>query len=161
GRVPYLAFIPTGTGNGLACDLALNNEHDAVHALYRPRFTPLDLILVRLRCQHSWEQRVLLSTSGLGYLAGTAELALSLLKWCQRARYALAAFMYAWRQTEFTARLRIDDGPWTERTLTSLAVHNTQHAGPFLLFPGARLDDGKLDVLLSRMRIRGQLLEDL
>jgi diacylglycerol kinase family enzyme len=161
GKAPHLGFIPAGTGNGLASDLALRDEHHAVDALNQPRFKSLDLISVHLHCRGSWERRFLLSTSALGYLAGTTELALGPLKWCQRARYAVAAFVHAWRQTEFTARLRIDDGPWQENTLTSLAVHNTQHAGQFLLFPGARLDDGKLDVLMGRVRPLGQLLEDL
>jgi diacylglycerol kinase family enzyme len=161
GRVPHLGFIPTGTGNGLAADLALRNEHQAVDALHQPRFKSLDLILVRLRRRSSWEQRFLLSTSALGYFAGTTELALGPLKWCQRARYAVAAFVHAWRQTEFIARIRINDGPWSERRLTSLAVHNTQHAGQFVLFPRARLDDGQLDVLLGRLRPVAQLIEDL
>jgi diacylglycerol kinase family enzyme len=161
GSVPHLGFIPTGTGNGLAGDLALNNEQRAVDALCRPRFKPIDLISVRFRCRGSWEERLLVSTSALGYVAGTAELALGPLKWCQRARYGVAAFAHAWRQTEFAARVRMDEGPWCELRLTSLAVQNTRHAGPFLLFPRARLDDGKLDVLFGRERPGAQLLEDL
>jgi diacylglycerol kinase family enzyme len=73
---PKVGFIPTGTGNGLAGDLALRDERSAVRALAQPHFKSLDLIAVRLHHRGSWERRFLVSTSALGYMARTTELAL-------------------------------------------------------------------------------------
>jgi diacylglycerol kinase family enzyme len=159
--VSHIGFIPTGTGNGLAGDLALRDERSAIRALAHPHFKSLDLVSVRLHRRGSWQRRFLVSTSALGYVSGITELALGPLSWCKRGRYAVAAFFQAWRQNDFSARLRFDDGPWQQHILTNLVVHNTQYAGQFRLFPAAHLDDGKLDVLLGRTRILGQLLEDL
>jgi diacylglycerol kinase family enzyme len=161
GRVARLGLVPSGTGNGLARDLALNDENGAVQALSRPRFRMVDLISVRLRSGGSWQRRFLFSTSALGYMAGTVELACGPLRWCRRIRYGVAAVLQVLRQNEFVARLRFDDGEWQEHTLTTLAVQNTQHTGQFWLFPQARVDDGKLDALFGRLRPLPQLLEDL
>src|SRR5579871_952134 len=63
-----VAFIPAGTGNGLARDLAMNNERGALRALRRPRFARLDLISVRWLAAGRWQERRELSTSALGYV---------------------------------------------------------------------------------------------
>ncbi len=55
--------------------------------------------------------------------------------------------------TPITLDLQIDDGPTTRHTVASVLVCNGQYAGGGMHFaPGARLDDGHLEVLLLAPR---------
>lgn len=66
------------------------------------------------------------------------------------ARFALAAVaaLAAWRDRR--VRLRVDDGDWRSCRTNILAVANGAYAGGGMNFsPGARVDDGRLDVLTA------------
>jgi diacylglycerol kinase (ATP) len=157
----HFGFVPAGTGNGLARDLNLLDEREALRALRHGRFTRLDLIRVRYRCREHWSSRFLVSTAALGYVAGATRLGIGPCKKLDHLRYAVAAFLQAFRRNDFQAAVRLDGDPWQEQVFTNLVVHNTQHIGPFWLFPEARLNDGKLNVLAGRLSPLGQLVEDL
>lgn len=66
------------------------------------------------------------------------------------ARFALAAVaaLAAWRDRR--ARVRVDEGEWRACRTNILAVTNGAYAGGGMHFsPGARIDDGQLDVLTA------------
>lgn len=156
-----LGIVPTGTGNGLARDLEIPDETAALHALQGGRFADIDVIRVRLRSAGSWQERVMVSTSGVGYLAGATKIAELPLKRLGSWVYALAAIAQSLRQRPFDLRWRVDGEAWEKRSLTTLMVHNTQYVGQFRIFPEASLTDGRLNVLHGRLKPFEQLLEDL
>ena len=78
------------------------------------------------------------------------------------ARFALAALaaLAAWRDR--SVRLRVDDGPWRVCRTNIMAVTNGTHAGGGMkLSPGARVDDGRLDVLTACNLTPAQILREL
>jgi len=155
------AFVPAGTGNGLARDLNLQEERLAVRVLARPRFHNLDLVSVRFRTRRRWHQRWMVSNAAVGYVAGAV--ALGMKPWKRVVGpwiYAVAAVLQSFCQDEFPARWRVDDEAWQEGPLTSLIVQNTQHMGQFRMFPAARVDDGKFDLLHACLGWGIQLSED-
>lgn len=154
-------IIPRGTGNGLARDLLLRDAEVAFDALTRGHFADLDLVHVAYRAGGEWQESYVVSTSALGYVAGVTELGVGPLKSWGWLRYAAAACVQLTRPQEFAARLRIDDDGWEDVTLTNLTVNNSRHAGPFAMFPDARLDDGRMDVYGGRFSAPRQLAEDL
>ncbi len=156
-----LGIVPAGTGNGLARDLKVSDETAAIYALKAERFENIDVIHVRFRRQEAWHERVMISTSGIGYLAGATELAELPLKRLGAWFYAVAAIAQSLRQQPFEVHCRADDGAWEKRTVTTLIVHNNQYVGQFRIFPEALLTDGLLNVLYGRLAPREQLFEDL
>jgi len=78
------------------------------------------------------------------------------------ARFALAALaaLAAWRDR--SVRLRVDEGEWRECRTNIMAVTNGTHAGGGMnLSPGARVDDGRLDVLIACNLTPTQILREL
>lgn len=156
-----LGVIPAGTGNGLAFDLGLQTVGIALKALYRPHFDHLDMVRIHYRTGQEWHERWMFSIAAVGYLAATTEKGDLPLKRFGSCCYVLAAIAQCFCQLEFAVRLRIDDGPWQDLSLTTLIVQDGQHAGPFRLFPEASLTDGRLDLLYGRHNAIGQLKDDV
>jgi diacylglycerol kinase family enzyme len=157
-----LGIIPAGTGNGLARDLQIHSEEEAVRILCRERFHPLDLVEVRFRQGNSQRHlRRMISVSGLGYTEGTTTIGIRHSRRLGFWFYVLTAIAQSFRQRKFLARIRFDDGPWQQLSLKNLVVQNTQNVGHFRLFPEARLDDGKFNVLYGQLGPGRQLVEDL
>src|SRR5438132_5250197 len=96
-----LGIIPAGTGNDLARHLGIKSVATALHVLRQGRFEQLDVVSVRWLSQRTWRQRFLVSTSGIGYLAGaTAVAELPFKRWGPWT-YAAAAIIQSFRQSEF------------------------------------------------------------
>lgn len=156
-----LGIIPAGTSNGLAHDLNLHTHADALRALEQSLFDRCDVISVRIRANGAWRRRKMISTSGIGYVAGATETAYRFKRHLRLLSHFIGAVLQPFRQREFRVRLRLDDEAWDDEVVTSIAVHNTQFLGTFCLFPEARVDDGELNVLHGRLSTFGQLMEDL
>ena len=156
-----LGIIPSGTANDLAHDLGLRNEAAAIRALRRAHFDRLDVVRVRFQARQSWRERLLITTSGIGYAAGSAALAEVPFKRWGSWWYGVAAVLQSFRQTSVFHTAHTDDGPWRKLELTTLMVHNNQHVGQFRLFPEASLTDGRLNLLYGLLKPREHLLEDL
>jgi diacylglycerol kinase (ATP) len=160
-RRQRLGVIPAGTANDFARDLQVDSERVGLNALHRPRFQPIDCVTVGFHTWQGWQKRTMVTLSALGYIAETT----ALYRRYSRARhwsfYGVAAFLQCFRQRPFAARLRLDHGPWRPLMLTNIVLQNTQSAGGFRLFPEARLDDGKFNVLYGNLTVTQQLFEDL
>src|SRR5262245_50424187 len=146
-----VGIIPAGTANDLAHNLGVDTEAAGLRALHRRRLHRLDCVGVRFHGPDGWRDLKMITICSVGYVAQTTALYQHQCKPRRLASYSLAAFLQAFRQKEFAARLRFDGGAWQEHALTNLIVQNTQRAGGFRLFPKARLDDGRLDVLYGRL----------
>jgi diacylglycerol kinase (ATP) len=156
----YLALVPTGTGNCLARQLGIRNVPAALAAIERGRMERADLIEVRLRCSNGdMSVHWLGSTAGLGYASDVAALAKRHFARLRGYAYAVAATFVAPRLREI--RLRVDAAPETVLRLTGVLANNTRHIGSACAFPGARLDDGLMDVFHFRSAWLRQCLHNV
>lgn len=77
-------------------------------------------------------------------------------------RFALAALGALLRWRERRVRVRVDDQPTLETTSNLIAVANGLYAGGGMKFtPAARVDDGRLDVLIAHRASRRTILREL
>lgn len=146
-RRPLLGVIPAGTGNSLARDLGCWNPRVAMERLLEPAERRLDVLEVRGGSQ----TRHVLTVAGWGMWAAGNRRAARLRAW-GRWRYDLAALETIWRRPVWSGRLRCRSAEcaetWVEGAFSLVVACNTVHSGRGLpLAPGARFDDGWMEVL--------------
>lgn len=146
GTDATLAVIPSGTGNALALDLRLPSEvAGAVRMAIDGRHRRIDL--------GEAEGRPFTVAAGIGLdaqmLADTPRLSKHRLGWLAYA----AAVMRRLGEPRFPARIVLDGGPPIDREVRSVLIANVGRLpGGITLIPGARPDDGLLDVALIAPR---------
>ncbi len=80
------------------------------------------------------------------------------IKFVGRSAYSLAAFWCAMKMKSYPLSIELD-GELIEQDALFVEISNTRYTGThFLMAPGARLDDGLLDLTLVRRLPRGRLL---
>src|SRR5205085_6834296 len=105
-----VSIIPAGTANDLAHTLGVNTESAGVRALGHGHLHRLDYVSVRFHTSDGWRQHKMITICSVGYAAQTAAF---YQRWCKPRRlasYSLAAFLQAFSQKAFAARLRLDGG---------------------------------------------------
>jgi diacylglycerol kinase family enzyme len=155
-----LAAMPCGHGNCLARALSVQTLPLAISALAARVIEPIDLMRVRVRRVDGSTRDVLAaSTLAIGYVADVVQFGRKHLSSLGGYAYPVASVM----QTPGTVRLRLsigEDAPLEER-LSGVVVNNTPHLANFRAFPSARLDDGRLDVMLMSAGWARQVLHNL
>lgn len=144
-----LAVIPAGHGNCLARDLGLRRPAAALAALQHPRWTTIDLMDLTVESRRDGAvRRVCASTIAVGYVTDVVTTGRGRLAALGRAAYGVAAMTTLPRP--FRARLHVDGEVGDDwQVLTGAVVNNTAHLANFRAFADARLDDGRLDVMLQ------------
>jgi YegS/Rv2252/BmrU family lipid kinase len=164
-RDAALALLPAGTGDDFARGLAGRRESieswaNRLIAYARGEGTA-QTRLVDVICGHTGEDEaassfICLNAATIGIGAEVASRVAAQAGLAQRmpgeARFFTAALgaLVRWRERRVIVRIE-DDGPTLiETTSNLLAIANGTYAGGGMMFaPGARLDDGRLDVVLA------------
>ena len=158
-RVP-LGLLPVGTGNAFARDLTLQpGDWDKGVALIRAGgLRRVDVGRVEpIGGDGSWPPFHFLNIIGAG-LPVDAMRAAEHIKFIGRHAYSLAALWRAMALRSYPLRIELD-GEAIEQEALFVEVSNTRYTGThFLMAPGARLDDGLLDLTLVRRLPRTRLL---
>jgi diacylglycerol kinase (ATP) len=152
---PVLAVLPLGTGNAFARDLGLQPGawRDGVSLACTGAPMPVDL--AHASCGD--DRFHYINTLGCGF-AVVAGLAASRCKWLGRAAYTVGTLCALPRLQAYPLRLEMDGEP-LELEATLAMVCNSRYTGTrFLVAPGARLDDGLLDLTIVRAVSRSRLL---
>jgi YegS/Rv2252/BmrU family lipid kinase len=152
-RIP-LGVLPVGTGNAFARDLYLNGPSwiEAVDVIALNKTKKVDVG----RFQTEGKDYYYLNILGLGFVADVVDVA-HRLKWMGNFSYT-AGVLY---KTVFlkSHHLKIEaDGKTMERENVFVEISNTRYTSNFLMAPGAKIDDGFLDVTLLSKLTRRRLL---
>ncbi len=152
GDVP-LAILPGGSGNSLAHDLSATDPHAAARLIVGGRPQPFDVLAVTgpLGTLHAF------NIVGWGLAMDSGRLG-ERLRWLGSSRYTVASALSVLRGRRRTARLTVDDAH-ESGAFSFVMACNTRHTGTGMeIAPEARLDDGKLDLLVVRATSRLALL---
>ena len=145
-----LAVVPVGHGNCLARDLGLGDVPLAVAALAastRASFRAIDLMAIALTDANGTVTHHLgACTVAAGYVAEVVAVGRLRLAGLGRAAYAVASTITPPRPLD--AALTLDGQEVVIAGCTGIVVNNTSHLANFRAFPAARLDDGRVDVML-------------
>ena len=150
-RIP-LGVLPIGTGNAFARDLDLDSgrleEAVAIIARSRPRRVDVG------RFTNGAESYYYLNILGLGFVADVTASA-ARLKAFGNIAYTFGVFARTLRLKSYSLRIEAD-GHLLERENIFAEISNTRYTSNFLMAPGAKIDDGLLDVtLLGKISRRG------
>lgn len=161
-----LALVPAGSGDDTARALGLAGlgwREALLHALQAPAVR-VDLGEVRTPL----ERRPFVSSLCVGFDAAVAQRALGLPGWLQgRPRYTAATLLEVAALRRHELRIDLDGRPWHQGPALFASTLNTPtYGGGMPAAPAARIDDGRLQLLLAGhfgrlgvLRMLPQLLE--
>jgi YegS/Rv2252/BmrU family lipid kinase len=144
-----LAIIPFGTGNDAAQLLGLRSLEDAIRALVLGTTRTIDAI--EIRCQEAGAEltRYALLYAAVGFAGELLKCTTPTVKWLFGPRYCYSVgfFRALIGFVSPTMRVRCDDREFRGRMfLVSAGNAEIVGAGTMRLSPGAKVDDGKLNV---------------
>jgi diacylglycerol kinase (ATP) len=155
-RVP-LGVLPVGTGNAFARDMQPGSEAapwaDAVDTIAAGQTRSVDAGRFRTRDREYYFLNIL----GLGFVADVVKTAYAL-KWLGNASYTLGVLHRTAALKPFRMRITLD-GRTADREAVFVEISNTRYTSNFLMAPGARVDDGLLDVTILGPLNRRRLLQ--
>jgi len=150
--------IPAGGGNDFAAALGIHTWEDSVEAITAGAYREVDVVRVKFA---NGEQAVYLGGGGCGLDAEAMRHASGrFLHWPGRLRYIAAALTAFRKYPGVRIEAEFGDGetPRIERQALLSAVLNTpSYGGGLRLAPGARIDDGALDVVILGMLSGGEV----
>ncbi len=153
-RLP-LGLIPMGTGNAFSRDIGLGpgQWRDGLELLIGGHTRRVDVGLVE--CDS--DRFHFLNIAGLGFVTDAGRTA-ARLKFLGRAAYTLATLARCVRLRSHDLRIELDGREIREEGLFLVASNSRYTGTTFCIAPGARIDDGELDIVLVRKLPRRRLL---
>ena len=152
-----LAVLPLGTGNDFATLLGAGTVETFVEALRTPRFVRRDVLAVETPEDGL---RAALLFAAVGFASDLLRATTPRVKrlFGPKLCYSVGFFRALMRHECPTLRVRIGDRVWDEPMVVALAG-NSAHAGGGMMrvAPGARMDDGAMDVSLVKATGRLQV----
>ena len=152
-RIP-IGVLPVGTGNAFARDLDLTNQKwkEAIDIIRQNKPRKVDVGHFKTEQEDFYYLNIL----GLGFVSDVTKTAYGL-KTLGNISYTIGVIY----QTIFlnAHQLKIElDGEMLERENIFVEISNTRYTSNFLMAPDARIDDGKLDVVMLSKVTRRKLL---
>nr|WP_290695294.1 lipid kinase YegS [Halomonas sp. UBA3074] len=151
-RRPVLGIVPLGSANDFATSVGLPLEPGAALAAARTlRAYPIDVVRVTAGAKEesSTSYYINMTTGGFG-----AEITSSTPKTLKRllggGAYSLMGALKAWRHRSYRGTLHWDEKEESASLLLLALGNGRQSGGGQVLGPRAKLDDGRLDVLLVK-----------
>ncbi len=154
-RDAIVGVIPAGTANDLARAAGVSlNPAEAIATLDRGH--PREIDLLEIDGGEAWSAVAV----GAGIDARTVQRAEGLGRpLIGRASYLAAVTAELGEQIDTQLSIEIDGETWEGGALLVQVANCPNHGGRFEIAPGARIDDGRLDVVLIKQTTRARALE--
>ena len=153
-RLP-LGLVPMGTGNAFCRDIGLVPDawRSGVQLICAGNLKRVDVG----RIQSGSGTFFFINIAGFGFVTDAGKTA-ARLKFTGRSAYTLATLWRCLRLRSHALELEVDGQLFTENNLF-VEISNSRYTGTsFLISPGARIDDGLLDITMVRRLSRSRLL---
>lgn len=143
-----LGVVPMGTGNDAARQCGISDLPQARLALRGNRTKTVDAIRIRCQVAGTPVLRYALLFGAVGIAAESLKKTTPLVKrvFGQRLAYPVGALRAIWTYRAPQMRVTCDGQTWENRFLLVCASNGELAGGGMRLAPGARIDDGLLDV---------------
>lgn len=145
---PTLGVVPLGTGNDAARQFGINDLTQARLALRGNRTKTVDAIRIRCQVEGTTVTRYALLFGAVGIAGEALKKTTPGVKrvFGQRLAYPVGALRAIWTYRPPQMRVTCDGQTWANRFLLVCASNGEMAGGGMRLAPGARIDDGQLDV---------------
>ncbi len=143
-----LGIVPLGTGNDAARQYGISDITQARMALRGNRTKTVDAIRIRCQAEGMPVLRYALLFGAVGIAGESLKNTTPLVKriFGQRLAYPVGALRAIWTYRAPQMRVTCDGQTWENRFLLVCASNGEMAGGGMRLAPGARIDDGLLDV---------------
>ena len=153
---PPIGLIPNGTGNAFMkeMDLTKDDWKKAINIIAENKVRMIDI------CRYVADNQQLhfVNVMGTGFIANVAQLAIPF-KWMGNAAYTFATLLKLLFLKSQIVEVVID-GEHSERDSIFIELANSRFTGTtFLIAPKAKIDDGKLDIVILNKISRFRLLK--
>ncbi len=154
---PRLGVVPFGTGNDASRQFGIRDAAEARRALRSERTMTVDAIRIDCQAQENPVCRFALLFAGVGILGEMLKRTSPRVKrvFGRRLAYPVGALRALLTYTASPMRVTCDGQTWEQRFLLVCASNGELSGGGMRLAPGARMDDGLLDVNLCEGLGRG------
>jgi len=149
-----IGLITGGTGNAFMHDLECLDPIESVERIMKGHLRPIDIARVDANGQLFYAFNII----GWGMVTDATSLA-EKLRWLGEARYNIGAIYEVIKSKKRISKLIIDNEEIIEDFVFIIAC-NTIHTGKAMkIAPLAKVDDGKIDIVIVRKASRIQLLK--
>jgi diacylglycerol kinase (ATP) len=145
-----LAVVPVGTGNDIARALGIRTLSDARMALTEGHLHPIDVIRIECQVDNQATVRHALLFAGVGIAGESLRLTTVAVKnvFGKRLAYPVGLLRALWNYRAPLLRVTHDQQNGEGRFLFACASNSEWAGGGMKLAPGARMDDGMLNINL-------------
>lgn len=155
GTGAALAILPAGTGDDFAKVIGAGRFDAAVRLLANPRIVPIDVVSLIAGV----ERRYFVNIAGAGFDSEVNETANGMsLRLGATGTYVAAVFKTLSRFSPARYELTIDGEALSVDAMLTVVGSGIQYGGGMKVLPGARVNDGSLDVCIVEALSKGAFL---
>jgi YegS/Rv2252/BmrU family lipid kinase len=158
-----LGVVPTGTGNDIGDALGVGNLSEAHQAFVGRRMQAIDVIRVECQVERQAAVRHALLFAGVGIASESLRRTTPAIKrlFGERLAYPVGLFRALWSYAAPLLRVTHDQQVDEKRFLFVCASNSECAGGGMKLAPGARMDDGRLNINLIEALGRWEAVKQL
>ena len=151
-----LGVIPVGTGNSFSRDLNCQTLSEILPCILEGKTRKVDLGF----CECADQSFYFINIVGFGFVADVAYQASFYKRWGDLS-YIIGVFKCTARLAPFELECEIDGSPFSRDNLFVEICNSTKTGGDMIMAPAAKIDDGKLDIVLLNRVSKPRLLSAL
>jgi diacylglycerol kinase (ATP) len=156
---PMLSFIPSGSGNSFLRDFDISTPEQAVQRIAEGKKHSIDMIKYEYAMNGSKETSYFLNILGVGFVARVAAMRLKYFRLFRSLGYSIGVLMQLVPLKRDKLKL-VADGVEYNLENNFISISNSRFTGgKMMMAPSARLDDGKMDIVMLNNAGRMELLK--